>query len=274
MIQCPLCQSSAQARGDHMGRQVLRCSASRCRIEFLYPQPTAEELRELYQAAYYRPGAPNQANTYLNTPPQVADGLVTSLTARLGSLRGLRILDFGAGVGEFATRLASAGGLVECVEPDPEAQRQLAQRGLRGYPNLDALVAGEPNARFDLITAIEVVEHLEDPVAYLQRLARITRPRGALFLSTPNFESLRARVMGLRWEQYQNPTHLFYFTYGSLAGALRAAGFANVWRLRTRAVYPSHGFARRLLQQPLQRTGLDGDLLVLAQHDPGSAGPG
>jgi SAM-dependent methyltransferase len=269
VTQCPLCHSNAQARGDHMGRQVLRCSAPGCRIEFLYPQPTAEELRELYQAAYYRPGAPNQANTYLNTPPQVAHGLVTSLTARLGSIRGLRILDFGAGIGEFADVLASAGGSVECVEPDPEARRQLAQRGLRCYPNLDVLSAAEPNARFDLVTAIEVVEHLEDPLAYLRRLAHITRPRGALFLSTPNFESLRARMMGLRWEQYQNPTHLFYFAYGSLAHALRAVGFRNVWRLRTRAVYPSHGFARRLLQQPLQRTGLDGDLLVLAQHDPG-----
>jgi SAM-dependent methyltransferase len=146
------------------------------------------------------------------------------------------------------------------------------ERGLRCHSSLDALAAADPGARFDLVTAVEVVEHLEDPVAYLRRLGQVMRPSGALFLSTPNFESLRARLMGLRWDQYRNPTHLFYFTFGSLTYALREAGFAEVSRVRTRVVYPNHGLARRLLQRPLQRSGLDGDLLVLARHDPRATG--
>jgi len=271
-VQCPVCRSRAEVRGPHGSRQVLRCSASSCRVEFLHPSPTSEELRVLYQTVYYPADGATNGNVYLNTPPQVAEGLVTTLRAHLGGLRGLRVLDFGAGIGELAGLMRAQGSQVECTEPDAEARRQLRLRNLTAWASLDELLETGPGRRFDLVTAIEVVEHLEDPVSYLRQLRRVLSDGGALFLTTPNFGSLRARLMGLRWEQYCNPTHLFYFTYASLACALRQAGFSSVSRVRTLVSYPHHGLARRLLQRSLQRTGLDGDLLVLARRSSGAGG--
>jgi 2-polyprenyl-3-methyl-5-hydroxy-6-metoxy-1,4-benzoquinol methylase len=263
-ILCPSCRGPAFPRWVQKNRKVLECSAALCGLRFLHPQPTAEELAELYRSAYYEPGAPNQDNTYVNTPEQVATELTKTILGHCGPLAGRRILDFGAGIGVLAEQLRSLGAAVVCVEPDPEARREAANRGLTSYASLEALRAGEAAPQFDLITAIEVVEHLEDPVRYLELLREFIAPGGALFLTTPNFQSLQARLRGCRWQQYQNPTHLFYFTGRSLERALHLAGFRSVVRLRTRVVYPRHGTLRRVLQRTLQLCGLDGDLLVLS----------
>jgi 2-polyprenyl-3-methyl-5-hydroxy-6-metoxy-1,4-benzoquinol methylase len=263
-VRCPVCLGAVSTRRVQTMRMVLECSAADCRLQFLYPQPTREELSELYRSAYYQPGAPNQNNVYANTPRKVATGLVKTLVARIGPLAGRRVLDFGAGIGVFADDLRALGATVVCVEPDPEARTQIAARGLPCYPTLEDLKAGQATAPFDLVTAIEVIEHLEDPARDLRLLHDVTSPGGTLFLTTPNFQSLRARLQGHRWEQYRNPTHLFYFTPQSLERVMRLAGFASVERLRSRVVYPYHGALRRTVQRGLQLLGLDGDLVMLS----------
>jgi SAM-dependent methyltransferase len=136
---------------------------------------------------------------------------------------------------------------------------------------VEALKSNLTTARFDLVTAVEVIEHLDNPVRYLRLLREVMSPGGSLFLTTPNFRSLRARLQGSRWEQYRNPTHLCYFTQDSLKGALRLAGFASVERLRSRVVYPYHGALRRTIQRGLQLAGLDGDLVMLSSAAPAGA---
>lgn len=254
-------------RSIHGQRYVLWCSAAECGVGFVHPQPTPEELADLYQSAYYQPGSCNEANKYSNTPEQVAQQLAATLTGQIGPLTGRRLLDFGAGVGGFAALARSLGAEVDCIEPDAEARRQAERRGLVSYPDLEALGNAKPANRYDVITSIEVIEHLRDPVRDFHAFRRLLAPRGALFLTTPNFASLRARIEGLRWEQYRNPTHLFYFEAVSLKRALKEAGFRKVVRLRTRVVYPAHGPLRRLLQLGLRRTSLDGDLVMLALSD-------
>jgi SAM-dependent methyltransferase len=272
-VRCPVCLGAVSTPPARTMTKVLECSAADCRLQFLYPQPTREELSELYRSAYYQPGAPNQDNVYANTPRKVATGLVKTLVARIGPLAGRRVLDFGAGIGAFADELCSLGATVVCVEPDPEARTQIAARGLPCYPTLEDLKAGQPTPFFDLVTAIEVIEHLEDPARYLRLLHDVTIPGGVLFLTTPNFQSLRARLQGHHWEQYRNPTHLFYFTPQSLERVMRLAGFASVERLRSRVVYPYHGALRRTLQRGLQLVGLDGDLVMVSSATAPAADP-
>jgi 2-polyprenyl-3-methyl-5-hydroxy-6-metoxy-1,4-benzoquinol methylase len=225
----------------------------------------------LYRTTYYRPGAPNEDNTYANTEDQVSRALVDAFAGETGPLAGRRALDFGAGIGNLAIIMRQMGAKVTCIEPDIEARAQLSSRGLSHYADLAALEAASPDERFDVITAIEVVEHLADPVRELDGLRRLLTHTGAVFLATPNFSSLRARLQKTRWDQYRNPTHLFYFTPLSLTRALRQARFTGVTRLRTSIVYPQHGLLRRTLQYQLRRFGLDGDLVMLARTKPGGS---
>jgi 2-polyprenyl-3-methyl-5-hydroxy-6-metoxy-1,4-benzoquinol methylase len=70
--------------------------------------------------------------------------------------------------------------------------------------------------RFDAITFWAVLEHLEEPRAFLSRAAEMLRPGGHCFILTPNFQSLAVRLLGKRY-RYIMPEHLNYFTPRTLA---------------------------------------------------------
>ncbi|MBA3896977.1 MAG: bifunctional 2-polyprenyl-6-hydroxyphenol methylase/3-demethylubiquinol 3-O-methyltransferase UbiG [Sphingomonadaceae bacterium] len=104
-------------------------------------------------------------------------------------LAGKRALDMGCGAGLLAEPLARLGASVTGIDAAPEniavARVHAAQSGLTiDYRSggVEA-VAGEA---FDLVTCMEVVEHVADPAAFVAALAGAVAPDGLLILSTPN----------------------------------------------------------------------------------------
>lgn len=81
---------------------------------------------------------------------------------------------------------------------------------------------------FDLICLYDVIEHLPDPVIALRRLRPLLKPDGLLHISTPDVESLSARLMGPLWYHYKPTEHIWYFSPRTLCEALTQAGFEVV----------------------------------------------
>lgn len=96
---------------------------------------------------------------------------------------GKRVLDFGAGSGTFAGRLAAEGADVWCVEPDAELRRELERRGLRASAGTEELAP----ASIDLAYSFNVLEHIADDAAALRELRRVLKPGGKLVLYVPAF---------------------------------------------------------------------------------------
>ena len=103
-------------------------------------------------------------------------------------LQGKSALDVGCGAGLLTEALARLGATVSGIDATPEviavARDHAAAMGLAiDYRAGDVI---ELEGRFDLITALEVIEHVAEPKAFLEALARRLAPGGLLILSTPN----------------------------------------------------------------------------------------
>jgi SAM-dependent methyltransferase len=145
----------------------------------------------------------------------------------------------------------------------------LGQEGLGRAPEsildvgcaLGHFLAPEGCEPFDLVTMMDVVEHTEDPVAFLASAAGLLAPDGAVILQLPNRRSAMAQRAGSRWSWYSAPDHLIHLTPASVR-TMASRARLRVKRLRTGDmlgdyaldVYPFIGRVELLLRRvPLGR---------------------
>lgn len=132
------------------------------------------------------------------------------------------LLDIGAGIGLLCEAAAEAGFLAEGIEPSLWAVSQARARGLTVHPGYfpdDLPVA----ARFEVITCVDVIEHVTEPVQFLAHAGRRLVSGGLLVIATPDIGSFTARLVGRRWWGLR-PGHVAYFDRRTMDLALRRAG--------------------------------------------------
>jgi SAM-dependent methyltransferase len=133
---------------------------------------------------------------------------------------GRRWLDFGCGNGGLVRHLRS----VEAAEAFGFDEGSItAEARARGVPMVDAGDLTTMEGSFDVVTAIEVIEHTLDPVLELRRMRRMLRPGGLLYLTTGNAEPYADRLTS--WRYVLPELHISYFEPSTLGRALADAGF-------------------------------------------------
>jgi 2-polyprenyl-3-methyl-5-hydroxy-6-metoxy-1,4-benzoquinol methylase len=143
-----------------------------------------------------------------------------------------RALDVGCSTGYLAQRLVERGARVVGIEADPfaaEEARAVCEEVLVG--DVESLELAFPPQSFDLVICGDLLEHLRDPGAFLERTRPLLRPAGRLVLTTPNVANwaMRLGLLAGRWRYTDrgilDRTHVHLFTRRTLVETLERAGY-------------------------------------------------
>lgn len=227
-IDCPVCSGSdliqvgnRDRHGDPLATDLCR----RCGHVFTNPQPTEADLNqfysERYRSAYKGILTPKRKHIY-------RAGL--RALERLDRLKPFlkpssRLLDIGAGGGEFTYLMSKAGYAAQGVEPNKGyAEFAKAEYGIDvQVGTVSDIFAVEE--KWDVITLHHVLEHLADPVVVLKNLADILSDDGVVVIEVPNVEA-----------RYHGPQRRFHFAHlhtFSKEGLDLAASFAGLTKKGT-----------------------------------------
>jgi SAM-dependent methyltransferase len=176
--------------------------------------PAGEELHALYRdvddEAYLGEEAGRRA-----TAAHVLDLIGAQVS-------GGRLLDVGCGHGLLLDEARARGFQTVGLELSRAAARH-AREALELDVREVPVEAFEDGEGFDAVVLADVLEHLDDPVAAVERCAALLRPGGALCVVTPDPSSLTARLAGRRWWGYV-PAHACLLPRATLRELLSARG--------------------------------------------------
>jgi 2-polyprenyl-3-methyl-5-hydroxy-6-metoxy-1,4-benzoquinol methylase len=248
---CPLCGAFEKRvvetkRGRVVAIDFSIVACTTCGHVRVDPRIADEDLDELYDAGYYRGEGFDATIDYSSQPTKEtiaenADIIDSIAEAAGGSVRGLRWLDVGCGTGTLLEQARDRGANVCGYDSSAAA---LATSELKRIPLLDAASLEENAQTFDIVSAIEVIEHVPDPRAFLQFLAARAQPGGVVFVRTGNWNLVR-RLPGTPYLMPEG--HIHYFTPNVMRRLFAQS------MLREAPAFNRTWFAWRLVPDPIRR---------------------
>jgi SAM-dependent methyltransferase len=221
---CPICATRRLRYAfSHEGHRIVRCAD--CGLLFSNPQPSDEELGAIYNADYFL-GAESDAGREATRKMKRATAreYLTEIHRYSGTTTGA-LLEIGCGDGDFLVEAEAAGYSVTGVELASAACAQARARLTRGEVICGLLeTAGLEHGQFDLCVLSDVIEHVREPIAFLEQIHRLLKPGGAIFIATPSLNSWSARLLRQNWMEFK-PEHLTYFDPKTIQNALFHTGF-------------------------------------------------
>lgn len=234
-VQCTLCGSKEvnyianKIRNDVEGKyKMYRCGC--CETHFLYPRPQSEQLQDYYDGkfreevhseSYYDYETLN--SVFKRFTPE-ARQRVERITKELNPQD--EVLEIGCSVGYFLDALAGSVKFVYGTEWDKKAQQFI--KDCARHSNIE--VSDNPEdfgKQFDKIFMFHVLEHIEQPIAFLESLKQMLKPDGIIYIEVPNVDDILVKTYQCDAfkDFYYKKAHLYNFNEKGLSFVFEKAGY-------------------------------------------------
>lgn len=222
---CPICDEPGKQQLVVQGFRIFGCNV--CLHRWLADPLTEDHIQTHYGDSYFECGGAGYDNYtaseqvvrrrsqfYLRTLEKLVDGPKS-------------ILGVGAAAGYELGEFQHAGWQVAAIEPN-QKMAQLARCHIGDCVQNSSLEEADFDQPFNVVTLMQVAAHLQNLTQCMEKLAKLTRPRGYLVVETWNYRSWSARFFGKHWHEYSPPSVLHWFTPTSLDKLARNFGFRQV----------------------------------------------
>lgn len=222
-INCLICSSEKIKIFCEKNNYILY-ACQNCDVVFIWPMP--DDLSEIYKKEYFKSNSQTKSFGYTDydQDKEPMREIFMHYLKRFEHLTpGRKIFDIGTATGYFLDLAKKRGWQTAGIEISNYAANIAKARGH------DMVFGRLPEAvvdkNFDVVTMWDVLEHLDDPKAYLKVVNKILQPDGLLVINTVDRGSLWAKLWGRYWHLINPPEHLFYYSKKNLELLLKDAGF-------------------------------------------------
>jgi len=210
---CPVCGS---IRVSSYGRRKLwsLTECSDCEAVYRTVFPSEDELNEIYGSDYYDSwNIEADREAFWQMKVRNSTHYLISIDKHVAGYEDRTLLDVGCAHGFMLDAASQRGYIASGLEISPAGD--IARE--RGFHVVASNLEDQPfpSGSFDVVTMIDVIEHLSDPHAALEGVRAMLKPGGIVFVVTPDIASVSARVLRSSWPHYL-PEHLIYYSASSL----------------------------------------------------------
>lgn len=228
-VTCPACgRDSNSSEFEKDGFNFNRCDF--CDTLYVSPRPSENKLLEYYGHSKSIEYFTKQIleNTKEIRTERIFKPRATSIIDLLANIQLKRnvLVDVGGGNGLFLESFDSAGAGFEKyinVEPSNEGANLTLERGFDVFNGF--IEDFNSYLKIDLITAFELIEHLFNPMTFLNKISSLMGTNGIFILTTPNIEGFDLLLLGSKSDNIAAPNHLNYFNPQSIKILLEKCGF-------------------------------------------------
>ncbi len=222
---CPICKSTKTAimyegltDGNFFATTEVfdLFSCKTCEAKFQYPFIPEEVVGKYYQSATYQP-------FHLNTKPIQLQWKFNpqSIYLRILSEKHKKddvfsLIDVGCGGGTFLMSVKHyfPNAKLMGVDVSETAIENLKKHKIEGF--CSSLYEFDPKTKFDFITSSQVLEHLNQPYAFLETIKRLSHAETQIMIDIPASDSTSAKFFGRNWTHWDLPRHSIHFTENTL----------------------------------------------------------
>jgi len=242
-------------RSPHNGEYYHLYGCQKCKSHFFDIFQFKVSLKDLYDDL-----STNRGEFPAKFTPSKKWERQARIIGQLSSSSASSILDVGCRTGDFLMHF-NDGVKREGIELSDHYAEIARQRGLTIYN--DYLENVTFNAKYDVVSSYAILEHLENPLVFLDKLSTIINPSGILVILIPAYYTLKRYLLDLahrQWHMYTPPEHLNFLSYEFLDNYLGSKGFILIKRS-----YTSGGMTRLFKSIPLLHKVILG-LISLFEH--------
>jgi SAM-dependent methyltransferase len=227
-VPCPACNSEAFTSGlEKLGFRYVVCSD--CGSLYQSPRPTTDMVNTYYRESaavkfwgtrFFRETAEARRAKLFRPRAQLVD----QWSERVGLTGSRSFADVGSGYGIFLEEVARLGRFEKVIGIEPAPNLAAVCRE-RGFDIVEKPVEEVEDLQVSFATAFEVLEHVYDPVAFLESVRRILAPGGLLLFTTLTVSGFDIQVLWEHSKSVHPPHHINLISVNGMRRVVERSGF-------------------------------------------------